>query len=107
MMVKPHPSPRARHDESEQFKVNNNTIIAALKTLCEILKEHNKTFTRSSSDTNLSVGTVSHPNEEIEVHTCLINSVASVLKNIDRFPIGETKNMLLSSLDISVISHVC
>lgn len=85
------------------IKENNISIISSLKSLCEILREHNKRFTRSSSELNLAVGTAVHPMEEKEVHTPMINAVGTLLNSLETLPsFGEARTALAQALEKSV-----
>ena len=98
-------------DETEQLKENNDNLISALRTLCEILKEHNKNFTNSAittertMNTNLSGGTLSQASsiDEMEVHSPLIICVSNLLKNVDKLKISETRQTLQVALESSVL----
>lgn len=87
----------------ESVKENNVDIIDSLKSICEVLKEHNKRFTRSSSELNLAVGTAVQPMEEMKVHTPMINTVSNLLNSLDNLPSFTSIRLSLSqALEASV-----
>jgi len=63
---------------------NNSTIAVSLNTLCDILKEHNKIFAHTSSESNLASGVAIHSAEDPKVHTYIVNAISSSLKGIHR-----------------------
>lgn len=72
-----------------------------MKSLCKILEEDNKKFSRSSSEINLTVGTLFNPTQEIQVHTSIINAVLSVVNNLESSWLPN-KQAICSALETSV-----
>ena len=85
------------------MKDNNNSIMLSLSSLCEILKDHNKRFTQSSCELNLSVGTTIKSPHEPEVHTHMINPIMKLLNSLNTpSSISEIHISLFSALETSV-----
>jgi len=89
-------------DHGDSLKTNNNSIIAGLKTICEILAEHNKSFSKSGGD-NASGGTA-HSCLDTEIHTPLVDCVGMILKSFDKLSLTEVRQELRNSLEVSVCS---
>jgi len=95
------------NNTKKDIKDNNIVLIASLKSLCEILKEHNKRFTRNSSELNLAVGTAVHSIEQIEVHTPIINAVNNLLNSLETLPsFSGIRFSLMQALETSVIQSI-
>ena len=91
-------------DDIEILKANNEIIISSLKTLCEILREHNKRFTITSSNSNIELGTTLHQPKELEIHTSIINEINKVIETLETPPaISEVYCNIRSALDSSVM----
>lgn len=86
----------------KDIEKNNIAIIGSLKSLCEILAEHNKRFTRNSSELNLAVGAAAQSTEELEIHTSILNAV-NILLSSSRPSLASTRAILTQSLEASVI----
>lgn len=76
---------------------NNSTVAVSLNTLCDMLREHNKVFSRTSSEANIAAGAAIHAPEEPKVHTHLVDAIGSVLKGMPR-----TNERLYEALKSSV-----
>ena len=88
--------------ELPKLKENNNIIIGSLKSLCEILIEHNRKFLQSSSEPTLN--TIIQSQEEINVHS-IINVVTELFKS-SLPPICKVYTSIVSALDSSVIFRI-
>ena len=88
----------------EELKENNNEITEAMKTLCEILKKHNSSFAKTNLAENITVGNTIKSLGEPRVHIPLIETVATLLTDINKFStVSELRKYLRNSLSTSVI----
>eukprot|EP00826_Nyctotherus_ovalis_P040401 TRINITY_DN3985_c0_g1_i7.p2 TRINITY_DN3985_c0_g1~~TRINITY_DN3985_c0_g1_i7.p2 ORF type:complete len:114 (+),score=31.16 TRINITY_DN3985_c0_g1_i7:25-342(+) len=90
--------PRSTHCiSSAASDVYKRQIVVSLKTLCDMLREHNKVFSRASLESNIAAGVAIHAPEEPKVHTHLVDAIGSVLKGIPK-----TNERLYEALKSSV-----
>lgn len=91
-------------EELINLKTNNALIIATLKSLCDILREHNKRFTITSAESNIEVGAALHAPKEAAIHTFIVNAIENVLVMLDKpTSIPEACHTLRSALESSVL----
>ncbi len=74
-------------------------MVASLKSLCDMLREHSRSFPRQSSDSMPTTAT-----EEPEVHMPLVNAITTLLSAIDKVSLAAARQKLLNSLEVSVLA---